>query len=358
MLRRAPSSSERSAPVRLMLDSGAFSAWKLGRTIDVAQYCDFILANLDWIDTYVALDVIIPDDPEEAAARSFANLRYMLGRGLDPIPVLHAGEKLEWLHRMLELGCNYVGLSGSSIVARGGVDAWYAAAWQPMLIDDAPAVKVHAFGEGRPASLAAFPWYSADTASWIHSAILAGKLQLSNGASIPYGRKSGTEYLAGLSPDEAAMLEAELAHDALTMERLQAELTSTDNKVYHSILAHFVIRHYVNIQKQVQASLPRKNKYRPLFKHTYAPRTGKRPDDSFSLYLAVSNQGGNPYGLASANRLGHTNILCSYYYIEKTLAGAAFTPERLRLLCTDPDKFFSTDADVVPYVEILKGFGA
>ena len=40
----------------IMLDSGAFSAFRSGKAIDVLEYCEFIERNWDRIDIYVNLD--------------------------------------------------------------------------------------------------------------------------------------------------------------------------------------------------------------------------------------------------------------------------------------------------------------
>ena len=174
-----------SNKVSVILDSGAYSAWKLGKPVILSEYCAYLKNNLDWISHYVNLDVINPKDPEAAAAASFANLLEMRKAGLDPVPVFHVGEDVSWLYRMLDLGCRYIGLSASSLVSRGQCDDWYALAWSH-LVDNAglPLVRAHAFGEGRYESLRKFPWASADSTSWIYTAERTGVLRLTCGRRI------------------------------------------------------------------------------------------------------------------------------------------------------------------------------
>ena len=84
--------------MNILLDSGAFSAWRLGKPINIDEYCDFVAANECWISRCFNLDVINPAAPEEAANASFANLLRMRKQGLNPIPVFHVGEDLSLIH--------------------------------------------------------------------------------------------------------------------------------------------------------------------------------------------------------------------------------------------------------------------
>ena len=72
--------------VRFVLDSGAFTAWKLGKQITVDEYCRFIesLPVKPW--RYFTLDVI--GDPHG----SMKNYETMLKRGFNPVPIFTRGE--------------------------------------------------------------------------------------------------------------------------------------------------------------------------------------------------------------------------------------------------------------------------
>lgn len=162
--------------VDFILDSGAFSAWKLGVEIKLDEYCDWLKQNLDWIGTYVALDVIAPHSPEKAAKASWDNWRRMKDKGLDPMPVFHAYEDEKWLGKYVEAGCKYIGISGSSLPRHGGAaDVFYQIVWG-LLCDKQgfPVVKTHVFGEGRLEALGGYPWWSGDSASWLYMAQRTG----------------------------------------------------------------------------------------------------------------------------------------------------------------------------------------
>lgn len=71
---------------RFLLDSGAFTAWKLKKQIDLDEYCKFIenLPFKPW--RYFTLDVI--GDPHG----TMKNYETMLKRGFNPIPIFTRGE--------------------------------------------------------------------------------------------------------------------------------------------------------------------------------------------------------------------------------------------------------------------------
>jgi len=161
---------------RFFLDSGAFSAWSRGTQIDLDEYCAFIRANIDHIEVYANLDVIAGKpggdvtkaERNEGARQSWDNFLYMKNEGLSPIPVYHIGEDWEWLDRMLEYGCDYIGLGGLV-----GVDSVRRRSWLDSVflkITDAkgmPVVKTHGFGMTSIPLIFRYPWYSVDSTTWI-----------------------------------------------------------------------------------------------------------------------------------------------------------------------------------------------
>lgn len=79
--------SENKNDIRFLLDSGAFTAWKAGKPIQLDDYCRFIesLPFEPW--RYFTLDVI--GDPHA----SMKNYEIMLKRGFKPIPIFTRGEE-------------------------------------------------------------------------------------------------------------------------------------------------------------------------------------------------------------------------------------------------------------------------
>src|SRR5216684_8012262 len=121
---------ERLAPavkpkVRLMLDSGAYSAWVKNEVLSIDHYISYIKKYQHLIDTYVVLDVI-PGQPgiaptqaegDAAALATYDNFRRMRDAGLDPIPVFHQGERFDVLERYLvQEQCDYIGVATDKMI--------------------------------------------------------------------------------------------------------------------------------------------------------------------------------------------------------------------------------------------------
>lgn len=158
------------------LDSGAYSAWSRGTEIDLDEYVAFIKANIENIEVYASLDVI-PGKPgsaattkqrDDAAEQSWKNYLYMVREGLDPLPVYHYGENLTFLERMLDHGCQYIGIGGlvsvPSLMRRHWLDKVFARLTGS---DGKPIVKTHGFGMTAIPLIFRYPWYSIDSTTWI-----------------------------------------------------------------------------------------------------------------------------------------------------------------------------------------------
>lgn len=135
-----------------MLDSGAFSAWNSGKTIDIeALFAE--QQNNEW-DECVALDVV--GNPSE----SYRNAVAMKQRGSRAYPVFHYGEPWELLKDYCAMFPK-VGLS-----CRFGeplresfrfIERAYAQEWPH---------RFHSFGWVARDLVRRFPFHSVDTASW------------------------------------------------------------------------------------------------------------------------------------------------------------------------------------------------
>jgi hypothetical protein len=312
----------------LIIDSGAYSAWRQGKPIDIDVYCDFLLNNLDWIEVYVALDVINPADPEQAAADSYKNYLHMRKRGLDPMPVWHVKEDVSWLHRMLDVGCTYIGLSASSLVSRNEVDAWYAAAWDNLVTaDGSPIIKAHAFGEGRYASLIKFPFYSADTTSWIYAAQRSAKIRIDDKRGINVRRDlksdSTNRNIDDLSVFDGAVFDELLHKFGIDKRSLQA---GGDIKVNYVLTTFLTMLYYLDVETRIRQKCPIKF-HRPGFVKTgsSAPAVAF---PSFNLHFVL---GGNPSATAVAHWLQAENRLVSYFQMQ----GKTQAENRMHLMVRD-----------------------
>lgn len=139
-------------PTHTMLDSGAYSAWNSGKTIDIDALCEEI-KNPYWKEA-VGLDVI------GDAEGSLKNALYMKRKGVNAMPVFHIGDPWEILQEYCKQ-FDKVGLScrfGESIKTS---DLWndqcFARQWPH---------KFHSFGWLAEKSMMRVPFHSADSSSW------------------------------------------------------------------------------------------------------------------------------------------------------------------------------------------------
>jgi hypothetical protein len=95
--------------LRLVVDSGAFTAWNAGKPIELDDYCRFLetLPVTPW--RYFTLDVI--GDP----AKTWDNYQTMLARGFKPVPILTKGEGRELLDEYYKTS-DVVGIGGINSV--------------------------------------------------------------------------------------------------------------------------------------------------------------------------------------------------------------------------------------------------
>jgi hypothetical protein len=150
--------------VELFLDSGAFSAWSQGIEINMDEYIAFIKENEQYIEVYANLDVI------GDAEATYINQKYMESKGLKPLPCYHIGEPMEYLHRYLNEGYDYIALGGMvSKTTQQQLISWLDELFSKHLTNDEgfPTVKVHGFGITSLKLLLRYPWYSVDSTSWV-----------------------------------------------------------------------------------------------------------------------------------------------------------------------------------------------
>ena len=138
------------------LDSGAFTASKSGKPIDLQAYIQFLKANKDQLAVYAALDVI------GDAEASWVNYQKMLEADLKPLPAYHEGEPEEWLHKMAET-TEYIGLGG--MVGAGKVRLHRFLDKVFSLYPDPEKVGFHGYGIMDEDLIEHYPWRSIDATS-------------------------------------------------------------------------------------------------------------------------------------------------------------------------------------------------
>ena len=155
---------------RLFLDCGAYSAWSNGITIDIQKYCDYLKSNLDGMTEYPQLDV--KGDFEATKA----NLAYMEAQGLHPMPVFHmTNMPIEYFKELVDKGYKRIAI-GAVAGEKGNRSIMNDLKFQTIfshIIDKETKVvkvKLHAFGVTGLATLLKYPFWSADSTSWLGGA--------------------------------------------------------------------------------------------------------------------------------------------------------------------------------------------
>ncbi len=179
--------------VRMILDSGAFSVWSQGSTVDLHAYLEFCHKHPD-TTYFVSLDVIpgrpnnkaslTKDAIEEACRQGWRNYKSMIAElpKEKVIPVFHQNDDFKWLDKYLNFGAPYIGISPANdsrtnsiqIKRRGLIQQpqntkteWMERV-RPFIFDKAgrPIVKTHGFAVTSYPLMKYWEWYSVDSASW------------------------------------------------------------------------------------------------------------------------------------------------------------------------------------------------
>jgi len=165
--------------VDLFLDSGAYSAYSQGISINLDDYIAFIKKNISSLNVYANLDVI--GDP----VKTWQNQRLMERAGLNPLPTFHYGANERWLRKYLDKGYDYIALGGMVPISNSHLVPWLDEIFEKYICDDKgmPKFKVHGFGLTSLVLMLRYPWYSVDSTTWI----MAGRM---GGVYVPF-RKNG-----------------------------------------------------------------------------------------------------------------------------------------------------------------------
>ena len=180
-MRQSPRSKIKKR-VRLMLDSGAFSAWNRGESLSIPDYIQYVKEHLDYLDSYVNMDVLpgkygekyTQKDVEYSASQSYENLQIIKAAGLTPLPVYHQGEDWKWLEKLLDDGETHIGISikkdmvesrGQGLIGRQR--KWLDQAFRLLSNKNGEMLaKVHGFGITTFPLMVRYPWWSVDSTSW------------------------------------------------------------------------------------------------------------------------------------------------------------------------------------------------
>lgn len=145
----------RKYKLTLFIDSGAFSAYTSGVSIDIQEYMKFLKSLR--APYYAVLDDLV--DPD----RTLANQRLMEKNGLNPLPTFHIGENIKYLEYYITR-YKYMALGG--MVGAENLEPWLKSVW-PYIYRRRPELKVHGFGLTTQSQIQPYPFYSVDSSSYL-----------------------------------------------------------------------------------------------------------------------------------------------------------------------------------------------
>ncbi|AGF91618.1 putative queuosine tRNA-ribosyltransferase [Cellulophaga phage phi47:1] len=154
----------------IIIDSGAFSVWNKGGSIDIDEYLEFCKSlPEEW--TYINLDVIpetgsSQEDIDKCCEQGYENYLYLKQHLKNVMPVYHYGDNIKWLHKFVETS-DYIGISPANDTHEY-VKRKFLCEVFDVLKDN---VKTHALGYSSFDGLKMFPFYSVDSISFKKSKI-------------------------------------------------------------------------------------------------------------------------------------------------------------------------------------------
>ena len=144
------------------LDSGAFTASTKGKVIDIGEYAEYVKEIIPKLAPRKVIVANLDDisDPQ----KSLENWHELRRRGVETMPVYHAGEPERYLDAYAA-ETDYVGYGG--VAKDGSSRALHDALTK---FQRHPGLKWHGFGITRKSFLLSLPWYSVDSASLMRKA--------------------------------------------------------------------------------------------------------------------------------------------------------------------------------------------
>lgn len=238
----------RADKVQVFLDSGAFSMWSLGASVDIKAYCDYIKKNEDIIrkDDGVLLASVM--DAIGDADGTLQNQKVMESMGVTPLPCFHFGEDPKYLLHYVS-NYEYITLGGMVAQETWQLRLWLDEVWDKYLVDGSgrPKIKVHGFGLTTPELMRRYPWWSVDSSSWVQQAKVGMVLLLPEAKGMDVSDRSPRRKIAGqhymnLPEVHRQAIAAKLLAEGVDLERMQSTYLSrwTYNMYAYAKLGHII----------------------------------------------------------------------------------------------------------------------
>ena len=212
---------------KVFLDSGAFSAFTKGVSVDIPKYCEYIKRNKDIIE-HVDGDILASvldgiGDP----LKTYQNQLEMERLGVRPLPCFHYGEDERYLEWYIA-NYTYITIGGMVPISTPQLKIWLDRIWEKYLTDGAgrPKVRVHGFGLTTVSLMERYPWYSVDSSSWVQIARVGGMLLMPEARVINVSNQSPQRRVEGqhidtLTPPLRQAVEEKLRACGVDTERMR-----------------------------------------------------------------------------------------------------------------------------------------
>ncbi len=154
----------------IIIDSGAFSVWNKGGSIDIDEYLKFCQSKpQQW--SFINLDVIpetgsSQSDVDKCCEQGYENYLYLKDKLDNVMPVYHYGDDIKWLHKFMETS-DYIGISPANDTHENVKRKFLTQVFN--ITRDK--VKTHGLGYSSFTGLGMFPFYSIDSISFKRSKI-------------------------------------------------------------------------------------------------------------------------------------------------------------------------------------------
>lgn len=232
---------------KLFIDSGAWSAHSKGKEVNIDDYINFLNKYDEYFYIYAELDKIpgkfrqikTLEEKLEAPVISWNNYLYMKDKVKSRdklLPVFHQGEDFKWLKNMLEYTHQdtkthipYIGISPANDSSVPGKVAFIEKCFEIIKNSNNPDVKTHAFGMTSLKVLEQYPFTSADSTSYLMSAI-NGSIMTKKGTLNISNRRLSKDNVIFLNNKKELL--SEIKKYGYTIEQLSSNI---DDRVIYNI---------------------------------------------------------------------------------------------------------------------------
>ena len=187
----------RNCGTKVFLDSGAFSAFTLGVSIDLPTYCTYIKENIDILRVEDGIVMASVLDGIGDAQKTYENQLAMEALGAKPLPCFHFGEDPRYLTWYVG-NYDYITIGGMVGKPVETLMPWLDQMWENHLTDGSGAakLKVHAFGITSKRIMERYPWHSVDSSTWIQNTSF-GKIVEPTHGPLSISPKSPSRHVIG-----------------------------------------------------------------------------------------------------------------------------------------------------------------